>query len=67
MIVNFANEELRKSSLTHLERLWTLEQIERMQNAAIREGRFRGRSGVDVPIPRTLEASQTVQTAHTFI
>ena len=67
MIVNFANEELRKSSLTHLERLWTLEQIERMQNAGIREGRFPGSSGVDVQIPRTLEASKIVQTAHTFI
>ena len=64
IIVDLAREELRKSSLAHLKRLRTLEQVERMQNALIREGPTRESSNPNVQIPRTREASKEVQPAY---
>ena len=52
------------SSLAHFKRLWTLEQVERMQNALIREGPTRGSSTTNIQISKRREASQKVQPLH---
>ena len=65
VIVNLDSEELRKSFLAHLNRLGTLEQVERMQNATVREGPSGESTGVDVQMHRRRETSQEVQHAHT--